>query len=122
MYKYLLCIIAVLLLSGCATIFTGSFDNVTFKSIPDGAKVHINGNLVGKTPMTLLIKRNISPPQVMFRLDDYESRHIMMNNSFNVVSIFNFFFWPGFFIDLATGALMKYDVVTYEADLEAKKK
>ena len=107
-------------LSGCATIFSGSNDNITFKSVPEGAKVEINGNSVGRTPVTVPIKRALTPPQVTLKLDGYEQRSVIMQNGFNGVSILNILFWPGFIIDAVTGTLMKYDVVTYEAELDAK--
>jgi hypothetical protein len=106
----------VVWLSGCATIFTGSNDNITFKSVPEGAKVEINGNSVGRTPVTVPVKRALTPPQVMLKLDGYDQRSILLQNGFNGISILNIFFWPGFIVDAATGTLMKYDVVTYEGD------
>ena len=108
-------------LSGCATIFTGSTDNLTFKSIPDGAKVEVNGNSIGRTPISSPIKRSLTPPQVQLKLDGYESKNITLQNGFNGVSILNIFFWPGFIVDAATGTLMKYDVVNYETELDPKK-
>ncbi|MDC8449824.1 MAG: PEGA domain-containing protein [Nitrospira sp.] len=110
----------VVCLSGCATIFTGSNDNITFKSVPEGARVEINGNSIGRTPVTVPVKRALTPPQVMLKLDGYDQRSILLQNGFNGVSILNIFFWPGFIVDAATGTLMKYDVVTYEAELDPK--
>lgn len=122
MNKSLLAAMPALFLSGCATIFSGSSDNVTFNSTPEGAKVEINGNSVGRTPVTVPIKRTLTPPQVQLKLDGYESRNVMVQNSFNGVSVLNIFFWPGFIIDAATGTLMKYDITTYNTELEAKEK
>lgn len=56
----------------------------------------------------------------MLKLDGYDQRSILLQNGFNGVSILNIFFWPGFIVDAATGTLMKYDVVTYEAELDPK--
>lgn len=49
-------------LSGCATIVTGTDQNVTFNSTPDGATVTVDGKVVGKTPFSMKIKkeRNLS--------------------------------------------------------------
>lgn len=107
-------------LSGCATIFSDSHDNITFNSVPEGAKVEVNGNSVGRTPVTVPIKRSLTPPQVTLKLDGYEQRTIMMQNGFNGVSLLNILFWPGFVVDAATGTLMKYDVVAYESELDPK--
>lgn len=121
MRKSLLVATTCILLSGCATIFSGSSDNVTIKSVPDGAKVEINGNSVGRTPVTVPIKRSLTPPQVQLKLDGYDSKFVVLQNSFNALSILNVFFFPGFIVDAATGTLMKYDLTTYETELDPRK-
>lgn len=110
-----------LLLSGCATIFSGSSDQVEFKSMPEGARVEVNGVSVGRTPMTANIKRNITAPTVQLKLNGYETQQILMQNSFNAVSLLNIFFWPGFIVDAVTGTIMKQEVLSYEAKLEIVK-
>jgi hypothetical protein len=119
-FGVLLVPLALLLGSGCATIFTSSSDPITFKSVPEGAKVEINGASIGRTPVTVPIKRSLTPPQVQVKLDGYEAKNIMLQNSFNGVAILDVFFWPGFIIDAVTGAIMKYDVLNYEVELDPK--
>ncbi|MCF8054700.1 MAG: PEGA domain-containing protein [Deltaproteobacteria bacterium] len=121
MKTLLLGTIVAILLTGCATMFTSSSDPITFSSVPTGAKVEINGVNFGRTPVTIPIKRSLTSPQVQMKLDGYEPGHIMLQNTFNGVAILNIFFWPGFIVDAATGSIMKYDVLNYEAELEAKK-
>jgi hypothetical protein len=111
----------LLFTSGCASIFTRSTDPITFNSIPEGAKVELNGMKVGRTPVTVPVKRKLSAPQVRLSLDGYEPQYVMLDNTFNGVAILNVFFWPGFIIDAATGRLMKYSVLNYETELEPKK-
>ena len=101
-------------------MFTGSNDHITFKSVPEGARVEINGNSMGRTPITVPVKRALTPPQVTMSLDGYDRRTLSLQNGFNSVAILNIFFWPGFIVDAATGTLMKYDVVTYETELDPK--
>ena len=120
MKRLLFCVIAVIFISGCATIFTGSSDPITFKSVPEGAKVVVNGASIGRTPVTVPIKRSLTPPQVQIKLDGYDTQYIMLQNSFNGVAILDVFFLPGFIVDAATGTIMKYDILNYEAELEAK--
>ncbi len=121
MKNFILVIPTVIFLSGCATIFSGTSDNVTIKSVPNGAKVEINGNPIGRTPITTPIKRSLTPPQVQLKLEGYDSRSIALQNSFNSISLFNLFFLPAWLIDAVTGSMMKYDITTYEVDLEQKK-
>ena len=111
----------VVITSGCASIFTGTSDPITFESQPDGAKVQINGMRVGRTPVTALVKRSLSAPQVKISLDGYEPQNIMIQNSFNSIAILDIFFWPGFIIDAATGSIMKYSILNYHVRLDPKK-
>jgi len=121
MKNLILITISILVLSGCATIFSNSSDPVSFNSVPEGAKVQINGMNVGRTPVTVPVKRSISPPQVQLKLDGYEPQYIMLQNSFAGVGFLNILFWPGFIIDAATGTMMKYEPLSYEIELEEKK-
>jgi hypothetical protein len=102
-------------------MFTGTSDPITFDSQPEGAKVQVNGMQVGRTPITIPIKRSLSAPQVQISLDGYESQHIMLQSSFNGVAILDIFFWPGFIIDAATGSIMRYSIRNYDVDLTPKK-
>ena len=121
MKKLILVSVSMFFLAGCATIFSSSSDPVAFNSVAEGAKVQINGMNVGKTPVTVPVKRSISPPQVLLKLDGYESQYIMLQNSFAPVGLLNIFFWPGFIVDAATGAMMKYEPQSYEIELDKNK-
>ena len=112
---------AMVLTSGCASMFTRTNDPITFNSRPEGAKVQVNGMQVGRTPVTVPVKRSLSAPQVQVSLDGYESQHLMLQNTFNGVAMLDVFFWPGFIIDAATGSIMKYSVLNYDVELEPKK-
>ena len=111
----------LLLTSGCATIFTRSTDPISFSSRPEGAQVQIDGMNVGRTPVTIPVKRSLSTPQVRLSLDGYESQFVMLSNTFNEVAILNVFFWPGFIVDAATGSLMKYSIRHYDLELEPRR-
>ncbi len=77
-----LCLVAVaaMAFAGCATIFHGSTDKVDFSSDPTGAKVYVNGQLMGTTPMQLNLQAKHSY-SIEFRKDGYENRTVMLNTS-----------------------------------------
>jgi len=110
----------VIVLAGCATVFTPSHDPVTINSVPGGAAVFMDGNRVGKTPLTFPVKRQLTPPRIEVKNEGYHTQTILMQNQFNGVALLNIFFWPGFIVDAATGTLMKASQFTYEVELEAK--
>ncbi len=67
-------------LSSCATLFKGSTDSVNFSSDPAGAKVYVNGTLLGKTPFELELKSN-KTYTLEFKKDGFETRTVKLNNS-----------------------------------------
>lgn len=64
----------------CATIIKGSTDGVNFSSDPAGAKVYVNGTLLGTTPVQLELKSK-SSYTIEFKKEGYETRTVLLNNS-----------------------------------------
>ena len=58
--------------SGCAAIFKGSNSNLNATSDPSGAKVYVNGELFGKTPITLRL-RSSKTYTIEFKKEGYET-------------------------------------------------
>lgn len=110
----------VFLASGCATIFSPSHDPVTISSVPEGSAVFMDGNRVGKTPVTIQVKRQLTAPRVEVKNDGYYPQGVILQNQLNGVSLLNIFFWPGFIVDAATGSLMKASQFNYQVELEPK--
>ena len=111
--------IPVILLSSCATIFTGTTTPISFKSnVP--AKVEFDGVEMGQTPFTTKVKRSFNGVVTM-RAEGYEAKNFELQKSFNAVSIVNLFnvlFWG---VDFLTGSVNKFDKKGYEINLETKK-
>jgi len=72
-------IIASFIFSSCATIFKGSTDEVNISSDPSGAKIYINGQYMGETPMPIELKSNKSYT-IEFRKNGYENKTVLVNN------------------------------------------
>lgn len=108
----------VLSLSGCATVFSPSTDNVTIRSNPPGATVFLDGMRVGKTPATFPVSRGIAPPQIEVKAPGYANQPVIMQNKFNAVSLLNIFFWPGFLVDVATDSMRKPVRTNFNVELE----
>jgi hypothetical protein len=112
-------IVSILLMTGCATLFTGTSDDIYINSNPSGAEIMIGGLKVGKTPATLTIKRpGFNDKEVVLKLDGYERRTFILKKSFNSVAILNLAGILGWAVDFATGAIYKYEPKSYEIDLE----
>ena len=109
-------------LAGCATLFSGTSDQVTFNSTPQGARVLIDGAEIGSTPLTTSVKRSIGGASVTYRLQGYETRSFELGQEFNMTVIWNIFCLPGFWvcggIDVLSGAVMKYSPTNYNITLD----
>ncbi|HEX8322090.1 PEGA domain-containing protein [Longimicrobium sp.] len=112
--------LTALALNACATLFTGTKDTINFNSNPAGATVLIDGIEVGKTPITVPVKRSLSGKTVILRMAGYQDRTFELSQEFNVVSVLNLASILGWGIDAATGSIMKYDRKDYQMDLERR--
>ncbi|NNF58730.1 MAG: PEGA domain-containing protein [Rhodothermaceae bacterium] len=105
-------------LSACATIFTGTHDDVTFHSEPEGAEVFIEGVYAGTTPLTVPVHRTLHETEVTVRMEGYEPIAFLLKQEFNTVAVLNLADVLGWGIDVATGAVSRYDKRGYHVDFE----
>jgi hypothetical protein len=69
--KIVLAAVVLWCVSGCASIMSGRFQEVSFQSSPDGATVTISGKIIGKTPLTTSLKKE-SGQSLLFEKDGYK--------------------------------------------------
>ncbi|MEP5340760.1 MAG: PEGA domain-containing protein [Algibacter sp.] len=98
----------ILLFSSCATIITGSRQNVEISSTPSSAKVFINEIEIGQTPVEKQLKRN-QDYQLVLKLDGYKTYNTKLERKFNAWYIGNIAFGGliGLIVDPITGAIHK---------------
>jgi len=77
--SFVLILVVSFIFTSCATLFKGSMDEVAFSSDPSGAKVYVNGNLMGTTPFNLELKSN-KTYTIEFKKDGYETKTVILNN------------------------------------------
>ncbi len=92
--------------AGCATMFTGSAQQVTVSSQPPGAKVFVNGGYTGVTPLALLLKTE-RDHTVLLQREGYQDTTAPVYREFNPVAALNLFSVVCWVVDLATGALWR---------------
>ena len=123
MKKTLLIITIATALSSCCTIFTTSKQNVTFMA-PNGTKIYdVETNVkiaeVEKDNMvTTKIKKKLSDKQLIARKEGYAPIPFILETEFNVSTLWNILFWPGFLVDLGTGKMFKWDNTIVNVELE----
>ncbi|TAJ10738.1 PEGA domain-containing protein [Marinilabiliaceae bacterium JC017] len=113
--KNLLILLLPLVLTSCATMYTGTRQVVHFDSNPQGATVYLNSEEIGQTPFTKVIKRKHSKQVASFEKEGYNSYDQKLNKKFNAITLVWPFFTP---IDLATGSIYKYRREYYNINLE----
>jgi hypothetical protein len=95
-----------LLLSSCATIVSGSKQNVKFSSNPSSASIFIDEVEVGKTPFEIKLARK-SEHSVMIKLEGYQTYQTNLTKKFNAWYIGNILIGGliGLIVDPITGAI-----------------
>lgn len=93
--------------AACATLFSGS-SQIPVMTNPPGAGVYVNGALVAQTPTTLNLESDV-PAHIQIYMPGFRPVQIMQQKTIAGWFWANILFWPGFFVDLATGKYQKYD-------------
>lgn len=115
--KFATLVILVFYLSSCATVFTGTRDEILFTSQPAGATVSIDGYDAGVTPVRLNVRRNLGQRWVTYTLDGYEEENHRLQKEFNFASIINLTCLGCWVVDLAIGSVTKFEEKEIHMDL-----
>jgi hypothetical protein len=99
------------LASGCATIMAPGPDRVPISSNPPGARVYVDDQLVGQTPVVVELDRERSQGRIRVESDGYHPAVLLRSKSINGWFWVNICFGGlvGIVIDLATANHQSYD-------------
>lgn len=119
MIRYLpLILLLVCLSTSCATVFTGTTDEVYFTSEPSGALIVLDNHVLGRTPLITRVPRRLSGGRYLsYELEGYETATQLMKNRVNGITFINLLWWPGFIVDAVSGAMTKIGYNTYYMEL-----
>jgi hypothetical protein len=124
MHKFAIVVLMVVL-NGCATVI-GSDAEVTVKSIPEGAEVWLNGEIVGQAPVTFSVP-NDSSPYLTIKHPGYKMKVVELEKGRNAATYGNVLLGPfysvGEMVDTLSGheGSIKDAVFTIELDKEVKR-
>jgi len=108
-------------LNGCATVFKGSTDTVSFASDPDEADLYVNGTNMGKTPTQLELASK-DTYTIDFKKEGYITKSMILNHSLGagwlVLDIVFLLFLIPIIVDAATGNWNELDTNYMKATLE----
>lgn len=116
-----LLVVIATMMSGCATIISGTSQAITIESNPPGAFVTI-GEQSGMTPVTLQVPKGKNYPVEVTR--GRQRRVVSLNRELDPYTLLNIIppFWPGFIVDAASGAISHYDPTVIFVDFDAERK
>jgi hypothetical protein len=98
------------LLSSCATILNGKYQNIPVVTSVDGAKVFLNDQLKDTSPCVIQVRRTYKTTQeIRVEKKGYKSETIVLKKKFNENTLLGipYFFIP-VAIDAGTGAIVRY--------------
>ena len=80
--KIHLFIILIIITTSCASYVSGNTTKITFKSQPVGAEIKLNGDVIGKTPMTVELNNKVTG-SISIEKQGYKPSHIPLKKSLN---------------------------------------
>jgi hypothetical protein len=117
---------ALMQLSGCATIFTGTTDEIRFNANVPGVRLSIDGQLKGTLPVAVTQSRDFMHGQefrVKLEAPGYETEEFQLKRQFNWVAILDITSVPtSGGIDYYTGSLMHFEPREYHIQMRKKGK
>lgn len=120
MYKVVLSVVCALVVSGCATVLTGSNQSVKVSALSEDTHQtlsNVNCKVIDGSGVphslqansgNISVSKSMSPMRVSCNAPGYQPYQGSINSNLNPVTVLNVLFWPGFFVDMATGAIQKY--------------
>jgi uncharacterized protein YceK len=108
-----------LLLSSCASIVSGSKQNINFNSTPSGATVWVDDVNLGVTPVIAQLERIKKNQKVKIELQGYKPYELILNRKTNGWIWGNILFGGiiGIIIDASSGAMYRLTPDQIEAQL-----
>lgn len=105
--KKLICL-AVILLSACGTVFSGTTQQINCESNVKGVKIYVDGIEECTAPCAFTINRSADSVQIIARKNGYKDRVISIRSSINRTSYFNLIGLYSWSTDALTGSVWHY--------------
>ncbi len=111
-------LLAVLMLSACGTVLSGSNQNIRFDSNLKGVRIFVDGMEICKTPCVYPLERKSGSVVVVAKKKGYEDKQIILRSGLNGASVLNLVFWPCWLTDVATGGIWQYSHNGFYVEME----
>lgn len=110
----------IMLSTGCASIIDGKSQTVSFASNPDGATVSLNGNQIGKTPVSVVLERKSGSQPLKFSKEGFKDSEVQLTSGMNTWVLGNLISGGllGSTTDGLSGAAFQYSPGSYMVTLQ----
>ncbi len=119
MKKYLT-LAAAIAVSGCATIVSGTSQEIHVQVVDNANNQPLHGVActvfdgggasynMSTNPATITVSKGNGAIRIDCKKAGYKQMNMAVGDSFNAVTVVNVLFWPGFIVDAASGAYKSY--------------
>jgi hypothetical protein len=114
--KFILAALVAVVLSGCASVFSGTSQAISIDSNIQGASIAIDGNVIGVTPFAGKVPRRKDSIAIISKAG-YASQPVALSTTFNPLAIVSILCWDLGTTDCLTGACWEYAPASYYVNL-----
>lgn len=116
--KQFLIFSAVLFLSGCGTVFSGTNQTVTVNANVERAKVYVNGMPACSTPCAVDLNRSNINTTLILKKDGYEESVFVLKSQFNPIALINLTMVYSWTTDFISGGVWRYSPDSLYVEME----
>ena len=112
-------LLALFMLSSCATLYGQNNREISVNSEPSGAKVYMNNIEYGKTPTSIIIPSvGYSAVKLTLKKQGYQDTDFYVETEFQNVGYWDLVVFPSFLIDIGTGYMYKIKPGYYDFNIQ----
>ena len=113
-------VVALFLLSGCGTVFSGTQQNVTVNTNVPEAKVYVNGMPMCSTPCAIDLNRRNTNVTLILKKDGYEDTVFVLKSQWNPITIINLSSVYSWTTDFVSGGVWRYSPDSVYVEMDKK--
>jgi hypothetical protein len=114
-------LLAAILTSGCATLFSDSNQRVTFTTNVEGAELMLNGVPAGRTPLSVTLDRDTFKELfVTVRHPSYDTQQFRLGKTLNKIAILNLSSVCSWGTDALSGNMIEYSPDAYYIEMKPR--
>ncbi len=111
-------VLMVLVNTSCVTLLSGTNQDIYIYTAPENTDIYVNGFKEAVGPGEITVSKNYSAKKIEIKKDGYENVNFELIRKFDPLALLNIIGMWGFIVDGATGAIMKFEKVYYDVEME----